>query len=103
MSGERLEVQPGQLREWAVSHDRAADACATARQDNEQTLAAVHTWGPLFHEAARAAQDAVAARDATLASEQQRHEGMARQLRSAADQLEEMDAANRSRLTIRPE
>jgi len=103
VSGERLEVTPGQLREWAVSHDRAAEACAAARQDSEQTLAAAQTWGPLFHEARRAAQDAVTARDETLASEQRRHEAMARQLRSAADQFEEMDATNRSGLTLRAE
>jgi Excreted virulence factor EspC, type VII ESX diderm len=103
VSDERVEVTPGQLRDWAHSHDRAAEACAAARQDSEQTLAAVQSWGPLFHEARRAAIDAVAARDATLAAEQQRHEAMARQLRSAADQFEGMDDTNSSRLTMRAE
>ena len=103
VSGERLEVTPAQLREWALSHDRAAEACAAARADGEQTLAAAQSWGPLFYEARRAATEAVAARDETLATEQARHQEMARQLRSAAEQFEGMDAANRSGLTLRAE
>lgn len=100
MDGGQLEVRPDQLRDWAVAHDRAAASCASARADAEQTLAAARSWGPQFYEARRAAEEAVAARDATMAAQQQRHEEMARQLRAAAERFETMDAANRDRLTL---
>ena len=103
MDGHQLEVRPDQLRNWAAVHDRAAASCAAARADGEQTLAAARSWGPQFYEARRAAEEVVAARDATMAAQQRRHEEMARQLRAAADQFEAMDAANRDRLTMRAE
>ena len=103
VTGQRLESDPNQLREWANSHDRAAEAIAAARQDQAQALDAARSWGPLFYEAQRATADAVAKRDAALQHQGQRHTAMADQLRATADHFEQMDAANRQSLTISTE
>lgn len=103
VSEQRLEVDSGQLRQWATAHDQAADACRAGLQDHAQTIAAAQSWGPLFYEARRAAVDAVNAREASLVAEEDRHRAMARELRSSADKFDAMNAANQANLTITTE
>ncbi|MGV7254541.1 type VII secretion target [Mycobacterium kansasii] len=100
MAVNQLQASPTQLRQWATAHDGAAEACAAARAEHVRTVQSAVSWGPLFHEAIRAAVDAVNARENALLVEEQRHRAMANQLRSSADQFEQMNAANRASLTI---
>ncbi|KEP38772.1 hypothetical protein LAUMK4_05893 [Mycobacterium persicum] len=95
-----LQVSPHELIEWALAHERAAEACEQARAEHARTVAAAQSWGPLFYEARRAAVDAVNAREAALSDQEQRHRAMAQQLRTAAAQMDEMNAQNRASLTI---
>ncbi|MGH3969011.1 MAG: type VII secretion target [Mycobacterium sp.] len=97
------QVSATQLLQWALAHERAADLCVSARADHPRTVAAAESWGPLFHEARRAAIDAVNARDASLREQEQRHRAMAQQLRTGAAQFEEMNAQNRAALTMSTE
>jgi hypothetical protein len=101
VSGDITQVPPHKLREWAIAHDQAAEACVTARQGHERTLAAARSWGPLFHQARRATVDAVNAREAALKHEEQRHRAMADQLRAGATTMEETEAVRAASLTIR--
>ncbi len=100
VNDQALQVDPGQLVQWAFAHEQAADACAAARADHARTVAAAHSWGPLFYEARRAAVDAVNAREAALVAQERRHRTMAEKLRSGGAQMEAMNAANRANLTI---
>lgn len=100
MSEQTLQVSPTDLIKWALAHEKAADACAQARSDNQHTAAAAASWGPMFHEARRATIAAVNAREATLVAQEQRHRAMAEQLRKGAAEMEEMNAQNRASLTI---
>ena len=103
VSGQSTGGSPSELREWAVMHDRAAEACAAARAEHPRTVAAAMSWGPLFHEATRAAVDGVNARENALLAEEQRHREMAARLRAGADEFEQMNATNRASLTINSE
>ena len=100
MREQTLQVSPTDLIKWALAHEKAADACAQARSDNQRTAAAAASWGPMFHEARRATIAAVNAREATLVAQEERHRAMAQQLRNGAAQMEEMNAQNRASLTI---
>ena len=100
MSEQTLQVSPTDLIKWALAHEKAAEACATARADNQRTAAAAASWGPMFHEARRSTINAVNAREATLLAQEQRHRAMAEQLRKGAAEMEEMNAQNRAKLTI---
>jgi hypothetical protein len=95
-----LQVEPAQLIQWAIAHEQTADACAAARADHARTVAAAHTWGPLFHEARAATVEAVNAREAALLDQERRERAMAEQLRKSAAEFEAMNAANRANLTI---
>nr|VTP02315.1 hypothetical protein BIN_B_04466 [Mycobacterium riyadhense] len=100
VNNQALQVEPGQLAEWALAHEQAAEACAAARADHARTVAAAQSWGPLFYEARRAAVEAVNAREAALETQESRHRAMAEQLRSSGAQLQAMNAANQADLTI---
>jgi hypothetical protein len=93
-------VDPMRLREWAVSHERAADGCAAARRQHPNTIAAAQSWGPLYHEARRAAVEAVNAREATLIEQERRHRSMAAELRKAADRMAQMNEQNAAKLRM---
>ncbi|MEE6140481.1 type VII secretion target [Mycobacterium sp. 050128] len=95
-----LQVNTDDLITWAIAHENAAEACEQARADHAHAVAAAQSWGPLFYEARRAAVAAVNDRETALRDQQERHEAMAQQLRKAAAQMAEMDAANRANLTI---
>lgn len=103
VSEQRLQVDGGQLRQWAAAHDQAADACKAALQDDAHTIAAAQSWGPMFYEAHRAAVDAVNARESVLVTEEQQHRAMARELRASAEKFDAMNADNQANLTITSE
>ena len=100
---ETLQVTPPEMLQWALAHERAAAACASARADHPRTIEAAQSWGPLFYEARRATVEAVNARETALLAQEQRHRAMAEQLRTGAARLEEMNAENRANLTISTE
>lgn len=100
MSSNDLQADPDKLRQWAVAHDRAADACQAARRECDGQLEQVRSWGPLYREARVAAVEAINARAAALQSEGQKHQDMAHQLRVGAQRLEEMQTENRGRLRL---
>lgn len=102
MSVNRTKVDSTQLIEWAITHENAADACAAARGQHPQTIAAAASWGPLYRDARRAAVDAVNAREAALIREEDEHRKMAAQLRSSATQFTGMNERNAANLTIEP-
>jgi excreted virulence factor EspC (type VII ESX diderm) len=95
-----LQVNAPQMIQWAVAHERVAEACVTARADHPRTVAAAESWGPLFCEARRATVAAVNARETALVAQEERHRAMAQELRTGAARLEEMNAQNRANLTI---
>lgn len=97
MTVQRLQVDPADLQRWAANHDDAAERAEAARADGAKVLQAAESWGPLFHEARRAAQEVVEARDAALAAQAARHRAMAAQLRSGGQAFavsNEQNAAN---------
>lgn len=95
-----LQVNTDDLIQWAIAHERAAEACGQACTDHARTVAAAQSWGPLFYEARRAAVAAVNDRETALRDQQERHGAMAQQLRTAAARMAEMNAENRANLTI---
>lgn len=103
MSVNRTKVDSAQLIEWAISHENAADACAAARRQHPQTIAAAASWGPLYRDARRAAVDAVNAREAALTREENEHRKMAATLRTAAGTMTGVNEHNAARLTIEPD
>ncbi len=100
VNDQALQVDPGQLIEWAIAHEQAAAVCAAACADHPHTIAAAQSWGPLFYEARRATVDAVNAREAALLAQERRHRAMAEQLRSGGAQMEAMNAVNQTNLAI---
>lgn len=103
MDVSNLQVEPAKLREAAVYYDSLADNCAAARAEHARTVAESESWGPLFHEARRAAVDAVNARERALTTEERKNRQMAEQLRKAAAEFEAMNEQNAANLTISTE
>ena len=97
---ETLHVTPAEMIRWALAHERAADACASARAEHPRTIEAAQSWGPLFHEARRATVEAVNARERALLAQEERHRAMAQELRTGAARMEQMNAENQANLTI---
>ncbi|MDP7732912.1 MULTISPECIES: type VII secretion target [Mycobacterium] len=100
VNDQALQADPAQLLQWAISHEQAAEACAAARAEHPNTVAAAHSWGPMMYELRRATIDAVNAREAALQAQEQRHRAMAAQLRTGATKFGAMNAANTANLTI---
>jgi hypothetical protein len=98
-----LQVDPDKLRQAADYYESAADRCAAARSDHPRAVAESESWGPLFHEARRAAVDAVNARERALMTEEAKNRQMADQLRRTAADFEAMNAQNAAKLTISTE
>lgn len=94
MSMEPIQVDPATLQKMATNHDSAAQACTAARADSAQVLADADSWGPLFYEARRAAEEVAEARDSALSTQARRHEEMAEQLRRGGVVFTEMNQAN---------
>ncbi|SKS74757.1 Protein of uncharacterised function (DUF2580) [Mycobacteroides abscessus subsp. bolletii] len=94
MTMEPIQVDPATLQKMATNHDSAAQACTAARADGAQVLADADSWGPLFYEARRAAEEVTEARDAALREQARRHEAMAEQLRRGGVVFSEMNQAN---------
>jgi hypothetical protein len=81
MSVGRIEVDPAALARWATNHDAAAQDLEGARADGAKIVEATDSWGAMFHEARRAAQEVIEARERALAAQAERHRNMADQLR----------------------
>lgn len=94
MSMEPLAADPALMQRMATKHDDAAAELTGARNDHGQVLAAADSWGPLYYESRRAAQEAVEARDQALASQSQRHTNLADELRRGGTKFAEMNQAN---------
>lgn len=97
-----LRVSPTDLIAWAVSHERTADGCVTARADHPRVVEAAATWGPMFADARAATVDTVNAREAALVAQEDWHRRTAEQLRVGAARYEAMDSQNQSHLRAVP-
>lgn len=96
---ERFEADPAKLARMATNHDSAAQTFEAARRDAMAILEAADSWGPIFFEARRAAQEVVLARDQALAAQAERHRRLADQLRRGGTAFAQMNEANAADLT----
>lgn len=94
MSMEPIAADPALMQQMATKHDDAAAELTGARNDHGQVLSAADSWGPLFYESRRAAQEAVAARDHALSAQAQRHAALAEELRRGGTKFAEMNQTN---------
>ncbi|VBA62423.1 type VII secretion target [Mycobacterium attenuatum] len=94
MSVERIQADPAALERWATNHEGAAQTLEGARSDGAKILEAADSWGPIFSEARRAAQEVIEAREQALAQQAQRHRNMADQLRRGGAAFAAMNEDN---------
>lgn len=94
MSMEPIAADPALMQRMAAKHEDAATELTGARNDHGQVLSAADSWGPLFYESRRAAQEAVEARDQALAAQAHRHSSLAEQLRQGGSKFAEMNQNN---------
>ncbi|KAB7757475.1 type VII secretion target [Mycolicibacterium mucogenicum] len=98
MSMEPIAADPALMQQMAAKHDDASAQITNARGDHGQVLTAADSWGPLFYESRRAAQEAVEAREAALTVQAERHTKLADELRRGGAKFAEMNQRNAENL-----
>ncbi|MBU3750831.1 MAG: ESX-1 secretion-associated protein [Mycobacterium sp.] len=95
---EHLNVAPGELRQAAVEHRRAAEQLGAAPASHDDVMATLDSLGPIFAEFRAAGAELLDQRRVCYEQQAAAHAELADRLNHAADVWESQDADSALRL-----